>query len=851
MREEGINSDIMDVPISGFDKVIEWLLISLLAFMPLAFGAVEAWSKEVVVAFAAAISICFLLKLVFRKDTNLAPPLRGAVPVLSWVYIPVALFILVAVFQLIPLPTGAVGTISPNTGAVKKELLGDLSNAESFLGSMTLSFYANATKHDLRLVLAFAAVFVVVLNVFRLPEQIKRLLTAMAVIGGGIALIALAQVISGTDKIYWHVPIGRNLADAGTFVNHNNYGQFMNLSIGAALGLVMVKLHEAFRGKRITPSLVFEYLSSPGARVIWFLVAIVIIGAATVFISLTRGGMVSMLIAAGFTTLVISSRQSLKGHGWIIALMALGAFICVLYMGFDAVYDRLATLRELHGAEGGRWQIVKDISVAWTKFPVIGTGLGTHEVVYPMFDRSTIPALAAHAENEYAQAAEETGLAGLVPLTLFAVILWTAYVRNLRHSRLPIRSAAYGLGFGLVAILIHSLSDFGQHLPANATLTAVSCALLFTLARRQDSKQATQAVRKSWSFRGLSIAALLCVSGVWAWALLGADGARIAEAHWKQALNAEHALMEKGWQGTNEAYVEAISHAATAAEYQPDNVKYRHWLNVYRWRSISRVIDPNTGKVIIPEQAMQFVPRIIDELHKARVLCPTFGATYCVVGQLEKFVLDDAGGAERIRKGFRLAPCDPTACFVAGLLDTEEQKIDDSFEKFSRAIELDGRLFEDVADVYINHVSRPDLAVAIAGDNAWRLSRVANALADMEEHQELADKAQAKVKELLKTKCAEPDTPAWAFASLGNIYRRENDNKTALEYYQRALALDYGQVYWRFTLARLLAETDRIGEAIHEARICLRLRPQFKAAEKLIADLSILPGAMSQETQSP
>jgi len=840
MRENGINPDIAGVPIGGFDRVIEWLLISLLAFMPLALGAVEAWSEEVVVALAAAISICFLLKFVFRKDTN---------PVWSWAYIPVALFILVAVFQLVPLPSSAVSTISPNTVTVKEELLGDLPNAESLLGSMTLSFYANATKHDLRLVLAVAAIFAVVLNVFRRPEQVKRLLLAICVIGGGIALLALAQDLFGNGKIYWLIPTKQGEAYSGTFVCHSHYGQFMNLSIGAALGLIMVKLHEAFTGKRVTPPLVFEYLSSPAAKVIWLFAAMVIIGVATVFVSLTRGGMVSMLIAAGFTTLILTSRRSLKGSSWIMALMALGAFICVLYIGFDAVYDRLATLRELHEAEGGRWQIVKDISVAWTKFPVIGTGLGTHEVVYPMFDRSTIAALAAHAENEYAQAAEETGLIGLVVLTVFAIIVWVNYARNVRSASVPIRSAAYGLGFGLVAILIHSLSDFGQHLPANATLTAVFCALLLALARirRTNRPAAAQAVRKSWNFRGLSIAALLCVSGVWAWALLGADGARIAEAHWKQALNAEHALMEKGWQGTNTQFAYLLSHTAAAAEYQPDNVKYRHWLNVYRWHSVSRVTDPNTGKVVIPEQAMQFVPRIIDELHKARVLCPTFGATYCVVGQLEKFVLEDAGGAERIRKGFRLAPCDPTACFVAGLLNVEEQKLDDSFEKFSRAIELDGRLFEDVADVYINHISRPDLAVAIAGDNTGRLSYVANALADMEEHQELADKARAKVLELLKSKCSEPDAPAWAFASLGNIYRRENDNETAIEYYQRALALDYGQVYWRFALARLLADTDRIPEAIHEARICLRLRPQLKAAEKLIADLSVLPGAISNE----
>jgi len=339
VRESRINPDIVDVSMSRFDKVIELLLITLLAFMPLAFGAVEAWSEEVVVVLTAAISVCFLLKLIFEKNTRV---------IWSWAYIPVALFFLVAVFQLISLRTDLVSAISPNTAAVKKELLGDLPNSAALLKSMTLSFYPNATKHDLRLVLAVAAVFFVVVNIYRQPEQIKRLLAAIAIIGGSIAVLALAQDLLGNGKIYWVIPTGHGGAYSGTFINHSHYGQFMNLSIGAALGLIMVKVHEVFTGKKVTPPLVFEYLSSTAAKLMWLLVAMIILGAATVFVSLTRGDMVSMLIAAGFTTLILSSRQSLKSHGWIMALMALGAFICVLYVGFDAVYDRLATLRELH-----------------------------------------------------------------------------------------------------------------------------------------------------------------------------------------------------------------------------------------------------------------------------------------------------------------------------------------------------------------------------------------------------------------------------------------------------------------------------------------------------------------------
>ena len=843
MREKQISLDTFDVPLSRFDKVIEWLLISLLAFMPLAFGAVEAWSEEVVVSLAGAILVCFLLKLVLLKETNL---------VWSWSYIPVAIFIIIAVFQLIPLPSGAVSVISPSTAAVKNELLGDLPKSDELLKSMTLSFYPNATKHNLRLILAVAVVFFVVVNVYRRAEQIKRLLAAIAIIGGAIALLALAQDLFGNGKIYWIVPTGHGEAYSGPFINHSHYGQFMNLSIGAALGLIMVKVHEAFTRKRVTPLFVFEYLSSHTAKVMWFLVAIIVLGAATVFVSLTRGGMVSMLIAAGFTTLVLCSRKSIKGRGLIMVLMALGAFICVLYIGFDAVYERLETLQQLHETEGSRWQILKDISLAWVKFPIFGTGLGTHEVVYPMFDRSTIAALAAHAENEYAQAAEETGLIGLTALVCFAIFVWANYVRNIRSAYTPIRSAAYGLGFGLLAIMLHSLSDFGQHLPANAFLSGISCALLLTLARTgQKGDPASEVPKASRGFRSLRVVALVCVSGVWAWVLLGANGARLAEAHWKKALAVEQSLIEKDWQAGDEEYIDLISNAAAAADYQPDNVKYQHWLNVYRWESISRITDPNTGAVIIPEQAVEFVHRIVHELHNARTLCPTYGATYCVVGQLEKFALDDPNGAERIRKGFQLAPCDPTACFVAGLLDVEEQQIDASFEKFIRAIQLNGRFFQGVADVYINHVSRPDLAVSIAGDNMGRLSYVANILADREEHGDLVERTQAKVIDLLKAKCQEPDAPAWAFASLANIYRKEKDNEAAIDYYRRALALDYGQVYWRFALAGLLAEADRIPEAIHEARICLRLSPQFKAAEKLIADLSVLPGAVVEENPVP
>ena len=834
MREYGAAIDNIRGASGRFDTVIEWLLVGLLAFMPLAFGVVHAWSEEVVITLSGAIVICFLLKLVFDHHQSI---------IWSWSYVPVGLFILIGILQLIPLSTGLISIISPNTAVLKTELLGDLSNADDVLKSMTLSFYPNATKQNLRLILAIAGVFVVVLNVFRRPDQIKRLLAAIAVIGGVIAAITLAQNIFGNEKIYWFVLTRYGGANSGPFVNHSNFGQFMNLSIGATLGLLCVKLHEAFAGEKATPAGIVEYLISGSAKLLWLLIAVMGLCAAAVFVSLTRGGVVSMLIAMAFTTLLFASRRSLRNHSWIMVVMALVAFTCVLYVGFDAVYDRLASLRDLDKAESGRMQILKDIWVAWGKFPIFGTGLGTHLVVYPMFDRSTITALAAHAENEYAQAAEETGLLGLGILMIFGIIVCLNYVRNIRSTHSPIRLAAYGLGFGLFAILIHSFSDFGQHLPANAALSAIFCALLLALGNTRQEYKGTKAP----GYKVLLPCALLTGAFViWIWAILGADNARVARSHWEKAVAMEKGLADRNWQGTEQEYAGLIFFAAAASDREPENIEYRHWLNVYRWHSISQVTDPDTGEFIVSEDLMPTVRNIVDDFHKARVICPTYGPTYSIVGQIEKFVLNDNSGAERIRKGFRLAPCNPTACFVAGYLDVAEGKNEDCIEKFQKAMQLDRGLFGRVVNIYVNHLSRPHLAISAAGDDIGRLSHVANVLEDMQ-YNDLAGQTREKIKDLLEVKCSQPDAPASVLISLGNIYRKQQDSEAAIKCYRRALMLDYGQVYWRLELAEMLAKTERIPEAMREAQICRQLRPQLKTAENLVMKLSVNPAVFDKE----
>jgi tetratricopeptide (TPR) repeat protein len=75
--------------------------------------------------------------------------------------------------------------------------------------------------------------------------------------------------------------------------------------------------------------------------------------------------------------------------------------------------------------------------------------------------------------------------------------------------------------------------------------------------------------------------------------------------------------------------------------------------------------------------------------------------------------------------------------------------------------------------------------------------------------------------------------------SLAAICRGDGDIDEAIRLYRRALALNFGHYDWHYQLAALVAQKGLVDEAIHEARICLRLEPNYEPARKLMAELSL------------
>ena len=135
--------------------------------------------------------------------------------------------------------------------------------------------------------------------------------------------------------------------------------------------------------------------------------------------------------------------------------------------------------------------------------------------------------------------------------------------------------------------------------------------------------------------------------------------------------------------------------------------------------------------------------------------------------------------------------------------------------------------------------------VSLAGDDARLLISAANILRREKKYDNLSKTIHNNAVELLKNQCDQPCVPAKTLALLAQTYYKQKKYDLSIEYFRRALALDYGRVQWRLLLAQMLSETKQVPQAVHEARICLRLQPKMAGAKKLLAELSIMPDALA------
>jgi len=497
------------------DAAIEKGIVFLLIFTPLAFGTVQHWSVAVMEIFAFSILFIQLLSKHAGKLYGDNAPAFGTPSYLkrgkgellrcglaglpAYLLFPFSAFILLVLFQLLPLPEGLLRVVSPLSLATYKKFS---SIAPGSL--LPISVLPYATGQELLKLISYAAVFYVIVSHYRTKARVHALVKTILYIGICLALFAVVQKMTWNGRIFWFYPVEEYLRSGagiwGPYINRNHFAGYMEMAIPLALGLLIYAAPNA----NTLPGVSFgrkvaRFMASKNLVRFSVIFLSVLIMSASLFMTLSRGGIAGFGISFFFFVWITRRRRSLRSRALLLGLLAVVIAVVIVFAAWDQLEGRFEELeKESHISRLIVWNdslgMVKD-------YPFFGSGLGTFENTYMRYQSRYPLALFDHAHNDYVELLTDTGIAGFVSVMSLAIIFFiSVYRRWLRRRDIFAKCVGAGGLTSCIAIAVHSTTDFNLHIPANALLLTVIAALtyaaVFNEKEEKENEPASQQASK-------------------------------------------------------------------------------------------------------------------------------------------------------------------------------------------------------------------------------------------------------------------------------------------------------------------------------------------------------------------
>lgn len=389
-------------------KFLRFAICALLVFTVAAHGAVEDWSRAVLETSAGLLFLIWAVRVYRTGQEEI---------VLSPLLPPLFALILFSAGQIV-----FRGTASPYD-----------------------------TRIELQLLIALTLLLFLATQAFRSSDDWRFFVWFIMSFGFLVSVFGILQHLTFNGKLYWFREMRYGGIPFGPYVNRNHFAAFAELVLPVALvPLVLGKVR----------------------RERWFAVglfALFPIGA--LFLSASRGGIISFGAEIGLLTLLLILRRSSGKHVLAGAAVLLVAFMLVSWLGVRQLIDRFASMQSLEVQTGKRASMRVDTWHIFREHPWTGTGLGTLQTVFPAYETNYDAKIVNHTHNDYLEALAETGILGAACCAWFVIAL---FFQSLRLLFLRDKSFTAALHLsGLVAcagFLVHSLVDFNLHIPANALL---------------------------------------------------------------------------------------------------------------------------------------------------------------------------------------------------------------------------------------------------------------------------------------------------------------------------------------------------------------------------------------------
>jgi hypothetical protein len=304
---------------------------------------------------------------------------------------------------------------------------------------------------------------------FLTSEQVRTVVFVVVGIAVFQAILGLLQFGAGPGSpLYLGNPYAWHAA-AGTYANRDHLAGLLEMVFPVSLALLVATLGRepgrTDRRRRGRWRRRMEFMASMrGHRAGAFAIITILLLLGLVFTRSRAGVALAML---GLFLAMLAFARRLGGsnvYGTLGTLLAV-AVILMAEVGLAPVLNRL-TMDPLQDA---RWTIYSTTLQGIGRFFPLGSGAGTYPQAYPAFQVAEIgPYVVNHAHSDYLETVFEQGM---FSLGLIVLGLWL-YIRQWRRLWITgnwgtLRFIQVGAGIGLALMLLHSLVDFGLHMPAN------------------------------------------------------------------------------------------------------------------------------------------------------------------------------------------------------------------------------------------------------------------------------------------------------------------------------------------------------------------------------------------------
>lgn len=504
--------------------------------------------------------------------------------------------------QMIPLPQSLLLLVSPEA-----KINGDMSlPAASFLDGASLKghWYALAPYlFPVRMSLIRWVIYgLFFFGLARCLDSRKRIETAViAILTLGVfdTLYGITQTYSGHSQVWWYKLL--DFKDvSGTYLNRNHFAGLMEMGIALAVAYAATlgdrdegrRRDVAWHRKRPLRKRFLEFFSEGRKDIRRVLVVFAggVMGLGLI-LSASRGGIVATAAALFLMGLLFVFKKEQRRKGRIILVLCGIALFYGLYAGLDYTIGRF----ELFDQDMKNRNIMTQRTLeVFRDYRVAGVGLGNFRHVSGRFQDAVHRDLYFdYAHNDYAQFLAEAGIAGAI-LLIGGMGFYVVRTFRLWRGRSDPFAVCLGIApFGaLLALAIHSWSDFNLHRPANVmvliAVIAIGNAALRLEGRRHDRlRQDERLIPLRW--RGLAL--LACGVGLILWTGFWSIRHFIAESYCNTGINvtmnldenppADKARSAMAWDPGNAGYPYKL---ASAMMNERDGLMQQHEPDPAGWR---------------------------------------------------------------------------------------------------------------------------------------------------------------------------------------------------------------------------------------------------------------------------